>query len=159
MITKENYFQNTNAAFTLVTDEAEKASILEKSADYTTIFIRRHSLNENYLDNGCWILCSDGETVLEFDEETESIVEATWHVVHSYINSDEETVYRIEREIEGSKFWYTAEGVYRLSDWWGKCRDCFWSLDNTPNAGEIVLGFCKFEDFSLNKTVESVDIK
>lgn len=51
-----------------------------------------------------------------------------------------------------SKYWFTPEGVYRMSDHWGECSTCNWVLDG-EQAFLIsdVTGFCKWEDFKLRE--------
>lgn len=49
-----------------------------------------------------------------------------------------------------SKYWYTAEGVYRYSDHWGMCASCYWTLDDKNRnlmVGWGLTGFAKWEDF------------
>lgn len=51
----------------------------------------------------------------------------------------------------GSKYWYTDEGVYRMSDHWGEVKTCVWVLHKVPKKRikhKNVLGFCKWENFS-----------
>jgi len=51
----------------------------------------------------------------------------------------------------GSKYWYTNDGVYRLSNHWGDVASCFWNLDYSEGVVlELeMLAFCKFEDFKF----------
>ena len=49
-----------------------------------------------------------------------------------------------------SKYWYTDEGVYRMSDHWSEIRTCVWVLHKAPKKRvkhQNVLAFCKWEDF------------
>lgn len=48
----------------------------------------------------------------------------------------------------GSKYWYTDNGVYRLSDHWGEVASCSWIIKIKNEAPEI-LGFCKWSDFEF----------
>ncbi|HSD15599.1 MAG TPA: hypothetical protein VLB74_13185 [Flavobacterium sp.] len=49
----------------------------------------------------------------------------------------------------GSTYYYTPEGMYRLSNHWGRLGNSKWRLleMNPPSASKIKLGFAKWEDF------------
>lgn len=48
----------------------------------------------------------------------------------------------------GSRYWLTADGVFRQSDHWGVVASCWWDLpDHVP--GTDATGFCAWTDFSI----------
>lgn len=48
----------------------------------------------------------------------------------------------------GSKYMYTEEGVYRMSDHWGAdISTCIWLIDGNVSYREMIIGFAKWEDF------------
>jgi hypothetical protein len=50
----------------------------------------------------------------------------------------------------GSSYWYTRDGVIRVSDHWGGVATCRWTLDGTEVKSESPLAaFCRWEDISL----------
>jgi len=59
------------------------------------------------------------------------------------------------RSKAGSQYSYTAEGVYRYSNHWGRVANCRWRLisDTKLKNQESYLGFAKWTDFyALNET-------
>lgn len=53
----------------------------------------------------------------------------------------------------GSMYWYTDEGVYRLSDHWQRVASCYWNINcEPPTDGEEILGFCKWSEFKTLTT-------
>jgi hypothetical protein len=65
----------------------------------------------------------------------------------------------------GSSYWYTDEGVVRVSDHWIGAASCRWTLDGiTENETGLaidkreaaVAGFCRWADFSREGFIEGV---
>lgn len=58
-----------------------------------------------------------------------------------------------QSEYSSSVYWYSEEGVYRMSDHWGyDIRSCDWLLEGSWYAGDAVVGFCKWEHFVQRET-------
>ncbi len=47
----------------------------------------------------------------------------------------------------GSAYYFTEEGVYRLSNHWGRAANCRWRLDKKFDTGRTKLGFANWNDF------------
>lgn len=67
-------------------------------------------------------------------------------------NAPEEITMRFPNfdSASGSRYWYTEDGVYRLSTHWGNVATCRWTLDGgAPEAYKNVLhiGFCPWNGF------------
>ncbi|MEM6686441.1 MAG: hypothetical protein AAF617_11715 [Bacteroidota bacterium] len=58
----------------------------------------------------------------------------------------------------GSQYFYTSDGVYRISSHWGRAASCRWrlqvALDNHTNG--IQAGFAKWTDFYKDNEVEKL---
>ena len=57
-----------------------------------------------------------------------------------------------------SKYYYTAEGVYRKSNHWGRVANCRWKLivDENYKNQQIVIGFAKWVDFYPINSTEKI---
>lgn len=59
----------------------------------------------------------------------------------------------------GSAYWYTAEGVYRVSDHWGHVASCYWVLDGEPSKfNEARVGFCPWDAFAESRSAIWADM-
>ena len=60
---------------------------------------------------------------------------------------------------KGSKYKYTNEGVYRLSNHFtNKISSCSWLLDNKEYIGnQDILGFCAWKDFQFKTPIIILD--
>ncbi|KGO96883.1 hypothetical protein [Flavobacterium enshiense] len=58
----------------------------------------------------------------------------------------------------GSAYYYTAEGMYRLSNHWGRLANSKWRLlaMDSPMSSKIKLGFAKWEDFYPDNATEKL---
>jgi hypothetical protein len=58
----------------------------------------------------------------------------------------------------GSAYYYTDEGMYRLSNHWGRLANSKWRLleMNPPTSSKIKLGFAKWEDFYPDNATEKL---
>ncbi|UOK41475.1 MULTISPECIES: hypothetical protein [Flavobacterium] len=56
----------------------------------------------------------------------------------------------------GSAYYYTVEGMYRLSNHWGRLANSKWRLlaMDPPTSSKIKLGFAKWEDFYPDNATE-----
>ena len=64
----------------------------------------------------------------------------------------------------GSAYWYTTQGVFRLSNHWGNVASCDWGLDGVcnPDTPCVVLpsdvcGFALWSDFTASSTAMDVN--
>src|SRR5690606_5627243 len=102
----------------------------------------------------------NGEVIrVHFDEED---LDDEWgydivsyDVVDTFIGKYGDTGYKCQSNTPSSRYWYTDEGVYRESDHWGKCRNCYWTLDGDDEEEERVVGFCRWEDFDGGIEIDS----
>lgn len=143
-LTKENFFISSIADFKKVNNAPER------QPDYTaykTFVAWEHEV---------WRVdeTEEGEAVrVYFDEEDldddSGYDIVSYDVVDTFIGKHGDTGYRcVDKNSISSRYWYTEEGVYRKSNHWGKCRDCFWTIDGEElNSHEEMVGFCKWEDF------------
>jgi len=141
-ITKDNFFISSIADFKRVNN------VPEREPDYTaykTFIAWEHEV---------WDVDEDenGEVIrVHFDVED---LEDEWgydivsyDVVDTFIGKYGDTGYRcLSKSSISSRYWYTEEGVYRKSNHWGKCRDCYWTIDGEESDEEMI-GFCRWEDF------------
>lgn len=64
------------------------------------------------------------------------------------------------QSLSGSKYYYTNDGVIRVSNHWGySIASCNWFLDNEcydaiDSYGKLYAGYCKFSDFKLKNLDE-----
>ncbi|WP_298223955.1 hypothetical protein [Flavobacterium sp.] len=58
----------------------------------------------------------------------------------------------------GSSYFFTDEGVYRLSNHWGRAANCKWRLqtNNTSNSGRTKLGFALWSAFHSDNDTEKL---
>jgi hypothetical protein len=58
----------------------------------------------------------------------------------------------------GSSYYFTDEGVYRLSNHWGRAANCKWRLDKLADSsfGKTSLGFAKWTDFYPDNDTEKL---
>ncbi|WP_291138950.1 hypothetical protein [Flavobacterium sp. UBA7663] len=59
----------------------------------------------------------------------------------------------------GSGYYFTDEGVYRISNHWGRAANCRWRLISSSNSkinnSQIRTGFAKWTDFYPNNETEN----
>lgn len=57
----------------------------------------------------------------------------------------------------GSKYFYTAQGMYRFSNHWGKLANCKWRLLSNTNVstGKVKLGFANWETFYFDNNFDA----
>lgn len=51
------------------------------------------------------------------------------------------------RSHSGSQYWYASNGVYRISNHWGKVGSCYWTIDGLE-CKEMKIGFCTWKGFT-----------
>lgn len=51
-------------------------------------------------------------------------------------------------ESESSRYWYTANGVYRESNHWTWVGSCFWTIDIPHENYNVICGFCNWASFA-----------
>lgn len=51
------------------------------------------------------------------------------------------------RSQSGSQYWYASNGVYRISNHWGKVGSCYWTIDGVE-CKDTKVGFCTWEGFT-----------
>lgn len=57
----------------------------------------------------------------------------------------------------GSHYYFTNDGVYRLSNHWGRAANCKWRLtSNTQNSNRTKLGFANWNDFYPDNDIEKL---
>jgi hypothetical protein len=57
----------------------------------------------------------------------------------------------------GSSYYFTNEGVFRLSNHWGRAANCKWRLlSDTKNNNRTKLGFAKWTDFYSDNDFEKL---
>ena len=57
----------------------------------------------------------------------------------------------------GSSYFFTQDGVYRLSNHWGRAANCKWRLAaNTSNASRTKLGFAMWNSFYSDNDTEKI---
>ncbi len=57
----------------------------------------------------------------------------------------------------GSSYYFTEDGVYRLSDHWGRAANCRWRLERTGKpANKFQLGFARWTDFHPDNEVDKL---
>lgn len=57
----------------------------------------------------------------------------------------------------GSSYFFTENGVYRLSNHWGRAANCKWRLSaNTSNASRTKLGFALWNSFYSDNDTEKL---
>lgn len=56
----------------------------------------------------------------------------------------------------GSRYWYTKEYLYRLSNHWGSVASCYWALDGSENLSseDYCLARVKWDDIEFIPKVE-----
>jgi hypothetical protein len=67
----------------------------------------------------------------------------------------EETNYKSKSE---SMYFYTAEGMYRKSNHWGRVANCRWKIaaNETYKNQQIIIGFAKWTDFYPINATEKI---
>ena len=72
---------------------------------------------------------------------------------------DGDKYFGAECQAASSAYWYNEQGVYRLSNYWGKIKTCRWHKSHYT-AGGYEFGFCRWQDFeqvgsqSVNELLE-----
>ena len=91
------------------------------------------------------------------------------HTFCEFIEVDANAIPNIEwhyKSKSGSGYCFTAEGVYRISNHWGRAANCRWRLisrasSNTSSRAKINnsqhrIGYAKWTDFYPNNEIESL---
>ncbi|MFM7895471.1 MAG: hypothetical protein ACKO8L_05955, partial [Flavobacterium sp.] len=82
------------------------------------------------------------------------------HTFCEFIEVDVATIPNIEwhyKSKSGSGYCFTEEGVYRISNHWGRAANCRWRLISeikNPNQKERI-GYAKWTDFYPNNETEN----
>lgn len=60
--------------------------------------------------------------------------------------------------ISGSKYFYTEEGMYRLSNHWGRLANSKWRLEpmKPESTSKIKLGFASWNDFYPDNSIDKL---
>lgn len=137
---KNNFFENSTASFIKIDD----ISILDKLGEPDYVSYKKKWINT--------ILYQQYNDVDVFPKEKFNVI--------GYGETDENMVQVLTNEVS-SKYWYTENGVYRLSDHWNFVASCWWAvLDISESIKNIelvyiedfsdnnnILGYCNFSDF------------
>ena len=82
---------------------------------------------------------------------------------HTFCVFKEVTLTTIENKKEdfksksGSSYYFTEEGVYRLSNHWGRAANCKWRLQTaTSNPSRTKLGFANWNAFHPDNAIEKL---
>ncbi|QES87903.1 hypothetical protein [Rhizosphaericola mali] len=138
-INRDNFYQNTSADWTLV---SEDFILFESAPDYISYVTQKtfiiYSNEYKYVESNNYLL--EKKTNRKFKILSKRVQKSR-------------IKYFVEEEIDiprlSSNYWFTEDGVYRKSDHWGNVRDCFWKI-NSITTSEII-GFCKWIDFRIWK--------
>lgn len=112
--------------------------------------------NYYHLERGDWkkraFNFSDNANFLErysshSDAARGEVWEKTGEVFLIIEQSDDHFKVDLPKPRISSKYWYTDEGVFRLSAHWGQVKKCYWAIEDFRYNG---LAFCKWEDFQEN---------
>ena len=86
------------------------------------------------------------------------------HTFCEFIEVDVATIPNIDwhyKSKSGSGYCFTEEGVYRISNHWGRAANCRWRLISNSNSSSKInnsqnrIGFAKWTDFYPNNETES----
>lgn len=82
---------------------------------------------------------------------------------HTFCVFEEVTINTIEnkkvdfKSKSGSSYFFTEEGVYRLSNHWGRAANCKWRLKSTSsNLSRTKLGFANWNAFHSDNDIEKL---
>lgn len=58
----------------------------------------------------------------------------------------------------GSSYYFVSDGVYRLSNHWGRAANCRWRLDSLPTdvKSNVKLGYASWEEFYPDNELEKL---
>lgn len=149
-ITKDNFFIDSVADFKMV-DSAP-----DREPDYISYKRGFVSYDEEDGDEDFRVI--DGKEYIllsKYDPrdpqaDEDGCVTDLFLIVGKKFNFNDELIglYYLDKDIVSSTYWYTEEGVYRKSNHWGWCRDCYWTIDRKEyNSHKEIVGYCKWEDF------------
>jgi hypothetical protein len=150
---KENFFENTFAIF-------ERCEEPKQTPDFVSfggtefIYIDCDNVPANLLDlNYGEIFNYDGEDVMfcRLGETRDYDCICGYENTYEGCNCDDyRMVFGLKiRRKNGSKYWYTEDGVYRQADHWGEIKTCNWVILDENNYKEIT-AYCKWENFLIN---------
>lgn len=137
---KDNFFENTTASFVKIDD----VGILDKLGEPDHISYKKRWIN----------------TILYEQYNNDEVFPKEKYNIVGYGKTDENMVQVLTDKIS-SKYWYTENGVYRLSDHWNFVASCWWSIFDIPESiknrelvyiedfsdNNNILGYCNFSDF------------
>src|SRR5690606_27466462 len=141
-ISEDNFFIKSKADFKKVKQAPNSAPDYES---FSTFTVWDYEVDFKEEEDGEVIAVGfDGEFGFE-----------TCEVLYEFVGKYGDTGYKCQSNTPSSRYWYTDEGVYRESDHWGKCRNCYWTLDGDDEEEERVVGFCRWEDFDGGIEIDS----
>jgi hypothetical protein len=155
-INKENFFENTFAVF-------EKCEEIKGNPDFisfgATEFleidcdnVQDNLLNLQYGE----IFNYEGEDVMFCKIGNLSVINCICdpEEVEYGCDCDYVEVFGLKiRRKNGSKYWYTEDGVYRQADHWGEIKTCNWVILDDNNQKKIT-AYCQWKNFLINNNQE-----
>lgn len=150
---KDNFFNNTIANFTAI----EFSTFVEKTNNSVANYISPtyiHVYPDEWEECFYYVDYDDyGEPTfaysLEYDEDANISSILEYKFLYSFEAKYGEKWVFENKNFPSSEYWYTEDGVYRMSDHWGKCKTCYWTLDGKEvnDDLDVLIGFCKWENF------------
>ena len=144
MITKDNFFTSTKADF------KEISEIPTNEPHYISIYKRKMRVYKYEIEDWERIDRDEDENVIGvgyvgYDHEFNETFEY-FNVIDEYQNY---YLVQAEQGKISSKYWYSENGVTRVSDHWGIVASCNWTINSENSENSERIGFCNWLDFNL----------
>jgi hypothetical protein len=123
-----NFFVYTRTSFAQIATAKEVCSIIENKPDFISYEkIRQPFPDDEYENEGWNRIVGECKNLIAVVDDNDN----RWSVVKKINDEDFRYLIEFQTETVSSLYWYLDDGVYRLSDHWGKTATCLWTFFDT----------------------------